>query len=250
MSALQIAPDTTSLTRMAADLIATIARDAIATNGRFTIALSGGSTPRSVYTLLATDEFTGRIDWPCVHVFWGDERCVPPNDAESNYRMAKEALLERVPLPPANIHRMHGEDDPQQAAEAYGRTLRSWFGGNPEDGPPPAGFDLVLLGMGDNGHTASLFPGMAAVREQQRWVMAENVQAVSGWRMTLTPVIINAASNVAFLVAGQAKAARLHEVLETPPQPDVLPAQAIQPASGRLTWLLDAAAASRLTRRR
>jgi 6-phosphogluconolactonase len=248
MAVLQVEPDTASLTRAAADFIAGIARDAIATNGRFTIALSGGDTPRPVYTLLASDEFSGQIEWPRVHVFWGDERCVPPNDAESNYRMAKEALLDRVPLLPANIHRMHGEDDPKQAAAAYGRTLCTFFGGDPAGGPPPAGFDLVVLGMGDNGHTASLFPGEAAAREQQRWVMAENVEALSEWRITLTPVIINAAANVAFLVSGHAKAARLQQVLESRPQPDVLPAQAIRPTSGRLTWLLDAAAASNLTR--
>lgn len=246
-TAIQVAPDPASFARTAAEQITAIARDAIAAGGRFTIALSGGNTPRPIYALLATDQFSRQIDWARVQVFWGDERCVPPDDPESNYRMAKETLLDHVPLPPANVHRMHGEDDPVQAAAAYGQALRSVFGGDPEGGPPPSGFDLVLLGMGDNGHTASLFPGEAAVREQQRWVVAEQIAAVSMWRMTLTPPILNAAANVTFLVAGADKAEPLHQVIEGPYQPDVLPSQAIRPVHGSLTWLLDEAAAARLT---
>jgi 6-phosphogluconolactonase len=248
MSDIQVAPDPTSFARMAAEHIAALAGEAITTNGRFTIALSGGNTPRPVYALLATAELAKQIDWASVQVFFGDERCVPPDHPESNYRMAKEALLDHVPLPPENVHRMRGEDDPTRAATEYGQELQRVFGGDPDGGPPPAGFDLILLGMGDNGHTASLFPGTAAIHEQKRWVMAVYAEAVSMWRLTLTPAIINDATQVTFLVAGQAKADTLRQVLEGPYQPDLLPAQVVKPTHGRLTWLLDQAAASRLTR--
>jgi 6-phosphogluconolactonase len=247
MTDIQVSPDLNALVRASAEQIADIAERAIATNGRFTIALSGGSTPRPVYALLATDEFSRRIDWSRVQVFWGDERCVPPNDPQSNYRMAKEALLEHVPLPEANIHRMHGEEDPTQAAAEYGRELQAVLGGDAEGGAPPAGFDLILLGMGDNGHTASLFPGKTALHEEKRWVVAEYIEAVSMWRITFTPVLINAAATVTFLIAGTQKAEVLHQVLEGPYQPDVLPSQIVKPLHGQLVWLLDKAAASRLT---
>ncbi|MGH2585100.1 MAG: 6-phosphogluconolactonase [Dehalococcoidia bacterium] len=247
MTDIQVEPNLDALVRAATEQIAGIAESAIAANGRFTIALSGGNTPQPVYRLLATDEFSRRIDWSRVQVFWGDERCVPPNDEESNYRMAKEALLDHVPLPPANVHRMRGEEDPAQAAAQCGRELQAVFGGDAEGGAPPAGFDLILLGMGDNGHTASLFPGKTAMHEEKRWVVAEYIEAVSMWRITFTPVLINAAATVTFLVAGTQKAEVLHQVLEGPYQPDVLPSQIVKPVHGQLVWLLDQAAASRLT---
>jgi 6-phosphogluconolactonase len=184
-----------------------------------------------------------------VQVFFGDERGVPPDDPRSNYHMVRTALLERVPLPAANIHRIRGEEDPERAAADYAATLQRTFGGDAAaGGPPPEGFDLILLGMGDNGHTASLFPGLAAVTERRRWVMALYVEVAGLWRITLTPVIINAARKTAFLVAGAPKAEMLHRVLEGPYQPVVLPSQIVKPTSGELHWLVDAPAAARLGR--
>jgi len=174
-----------------------------------------------------------------VHVFWGDERCVPPEHPESNYRLAREALLDHVPLPLANIHRIHTEREPAQAAADYERTLRRFFG--PGNAPR---FDLVLLGLGTDGHTASLFPGTPAVQEHERWVVAHYVPSLAAWRVTLTPAVLNAADQVTFLVAGAEKAGVLDRVLNGPCQPDVLPAQVVRPAGGSLLWLVDAAAQS------
>ncbi len=237
-----VLPDRAGLMRAAADKFIKVAGRAQAAHGRFSVALSGGSTPAALYTLLAAPDFARQVDWARVHVFWGDERCVPPDHPQSNYRMAKETLLSRVPLPAENIHRIHGENDPKQAAMAYEELLRGFLKGE--------SLDLVLLGMGDNGHTASLFPGLPGVTEPVRWVLAQYVEVVSMWRVTLTPVVINAAHYVAFLVAGAEKADRLRDVLEGPAQVEVLPSQAIQPATGELWWLVDAAAAARLERHR
>ncbi len=162
--------------------------------------------------------------------------------------MVRETLLDEVPIPVSNIHRIRGEEDPEKAAAAYGKELRTFFGVNAIDGSPRLGFDLILLGMGDNGHTASLFPGLPAVSERQRWVMAQYVEVVPMWRITLTPVVCNAAENVLFIVSGAEKAERLHDVLEGPFQPEVLPAQIIRPAAGRLLWFVDRTAAARLRR--
>jgi 6-phosphogluconolactonase len=221
------------------------AAEAITASGRFAIALSGGSTPRGLYALLATDAFARRVDWSRVHVFFGDERCLPPDHPDSNARMARETLLDRVPVPATSIHRLRGEDDPEHAASEYERTLQAFFGqGGPGYSAPAAGFDLILLGMGENGHTASLFPRLPAVSETAHWVMAQYVAEVASWRITLTPVVINAAAEVIFLVSGAEKAAMLHQVLVGPVQPEVLPAQAIKPIRGRLIWMVDEAAAA------
>ena len=244
--AIEVFPDRQRLIQAAAGHIVRLASEGAAKSEMFTIALSGGLTPRPLYTLLATQTFAKRIDWPRVHVFWGDERCVPPEDPRSNYRAARETLLDSVPLPPGNIHRIHGEKEPQLAAAAYEQELRSFFGSRVPDEPPPVGFDLVLLGMGDNGHTASLFPGMTAVTERVRWVMAQYVEMVSMWRITLTPVVINQAKNVTFVVSGAEKACLLRDVLEGPIQPEMLPAQIIRPARRRPLWLIDKAAAGYL----
>jgi 6-phosphogluconolactonase len=243
MAEIEIFPGRLELAQAAAEQFIGLAARAVASRGRFTVALAGGSTPRPVYSLLTTEAFAGRLDWSRVHIFWGDERCVSPDDPQSNYRMARETLLDAVGVPPGNIHRIRGEDDPRRAAAAYEQELREFFGHS-------AGFDLVLLGMGADGHTASLFPGLAAVTEGSRWVMAQYVEAVSMWRITLTPAAINAAENVTFIVSGADKAERLREVLEGPSRPEALPAQAIKPISGRLLWLVDEAAAASLTRRR
>lgn len=249
MSRITVYPDHASLIAGATDLIVELAAKAIAERGRFTLALSGGSTPRPVYARLATEDFRDRIDWPKVQIFFGDERCVPPDNPQSNYHMVRTALLDQVPVRPGNIHRIRGEEAPEKAAADYTGTLQHQFGGDIAfGGSPPEGFDLILLGMGDNGHTASLFPGLAAVTETVRWVMALYVEVAGMWRVTMTPVIINAARQVVFLVSGTEKAEMLQRVLEGPYQPAVLPSQIIKPVSGGLHWLLDAPAATRLQR--
>jgi 6-phosphogluconolactonase len=232
--------DPDALMQAAAAEFVRIAAEATLASGRFVVALAGGSSPAGLYDTLAADPYARQIDWARVHVFWGDERCVPPGHPASNYRVAREHLLDRVPVPAGNVHRIHGEDDPAAAALAYEQELRETFA--TREGPPRpapgARFDLVLLGMGDDGHTASLFPGTAAVRERERWVVAHHVAAASMWRISLTPVVIDTAAEVAFLVVGHEKATTLRRVLEGPYQPEALPAQAIAPHAGRLRWLV------------
>jgi len=241
----EVLPDVAALAARAAERFVTTAAEAVRTSGRFTVGLSGGRTPERLYALLATPGIAARVDWPRVHVCWGDERCVPPTDAASNFRLAHDALLRHVPVPAANVHRIRGELDPAAAASAYESELRELF-------PPTAGrspgarFDLLLLGLGTDGHTASLFPGLTAVRERDRWVAAEYVPAVSMWRVTLTPVAINAAAEIVFLVSGREKAPALRGVLRGPPDPAHWPAQAVVPGDGRLRWLVDAAAGESL----
>ena len=242
----RIFPDAEALVEGASSYIAEQLTQAVAERGRATIALSGGNTPKRIYGRLAASPDRDRVDWPRVHVYFGDERCVPPDHPDSNYRMARLTLLDHVPLPPGNVHRIRGEEEPARAAELYSAELESAFGASSAAGPRSASFDLVLLGLGEDGHTASLFPGLPAVTERSHWVVAHYVEAVKMWRITLTPVVLNAARNVAFIVSGAAKAAVLSKVLEGPFQPELLPSQIIRPTHGNLCWLLDAAAASRL----
>jgi 6-phosphogluconolactonase len=233
---------------VAAERFVVAASAAIASTETFSVALSGGTTPQALFALLASPAYASRVQWPRVHVFWGDERCVPPADDESNYRMARDLLLDHVPVRAANIHRIRGEENPEAAAEQYERELRAAFE-TPTGRPRIAAgsrFDLVLLGLGTNGHTASLFPHMQAVREQTRWVMAEHIDALQMWRVTLTPAILNCAGEILFLVTGKDKAAILRRVLYGAREMGDLPAQAIAPTDGRLRWLLDAAAAAEL----
>jgi 6-phosphogluconolactonase len=242
-----VLPDPATLMRAEAERSVMLARDAIAAHERFDIALAGGSTPRRLYELLAEPPYVDRIDWARVHVFWGDERCVRPDDPRSNYRMTRESLLDAVPIPEENIHRIRGEDEPHRAARDYEQELRGLFG--KPDGPPERSFDQVLLGMGEDGHTASLFPGSPAVTERVRWVLAQHVdQPLPMWRITLTPVVLNAAADVTFLVAGAAKAERLREVLSDEPRDRVLPAEVIRSQGGPVHWMVDAAAGARLGR--
>ena len=236
MSDLRIFDDAATLMRAAANHVIQCAQTAIQEHGRFTLALSGGSTPRALYQRLAE---TGGLEWDKLQVFWGDERCVPPDNPDSNYRMARESLLDAVPLPTENIHRIHAELKPVQAAEAYDAMLRAVFGQDVR-------FDLILLGMGDDGHCASLFPESAALDEQEALVVANYVAKLDSWRITLTAPTINRAAHVAFLVAGEAKAEALQAVLEGPYQPRIYPAQLIAPESGDLVFLVDGAAASLL----
>ncbi|HEX4954719.1 MAG TPA: 6-phosphogluconolactonase [Thermoanaerobaculia bacterium] len=244
----EVFPTREALLAAAAERFAAAAGAAIAARGRFVVALAGGATPEGLYARLAAEPHASRIDWSRVHVFWGDERAVLPGDGASNYRMAREALLDRVPLRPEQIHRIRGEAEPAVAAAAYERELREAFA-TPTGPPrtmPGARFDLVLLGLGQDGHTASLFPGAEALHERELWVRAERAPAAPPWRITLTPMVVNAAAEVVFLVAGRDKAAALRRVLTEPPQPDLLPAQGIRPTAGSLGWLVDAAATAEL----
>ncbi len=246
LTGFEVLPTADALMHAAAELWVSAAASAIAASGRFAVALSGGATPRGLYRLLADDPYASGVDWSCVHVFFGDERCVPPDDPASNYRMAREALLARVPIKEEAVHRIRGEDEPAAAAAAYERDLRAAFA--TPDGPPRLSpgsrFDLVMLGLGEDGHTASLFPGTAALRESARWVVAVHPAGLPTARVTLTPAVINAASDVVFLVSGRARAATLRRVREGPRQPAALPAQIIAPRAGRLRWLVDAGAAA------
>ena len=229
----------------AAEETAHIAGESICTHGEFTLCLSGGSTPAATYDLLAT-RFHLSVDWKEVQFFWGDERCVPPDDPESNFAMANRTMLSKLALKPDQVHRMRGEEEPARAAKAYEEELRKHFGG--ADGEFPR-FDLIMLGLGDNRHTASLFPGDSALHETQRMVVAVEVDAAPRKRLTLTPPVINNAQRVMFLVAGQGKAAAVKDVLEGPRDPDRFPAQIVAPHDGEVIWMLDTAAASLLSRR-
>ena len=245
---LEVLPDAQLLADAAAHRFVVAANAAIQGRGEFIVALSGGSTPRRVYSRLATEPLVSNVDWSRVHILWGDERCVPPDHEASNFRMARETLLDHVPVPEANVHRIRGEDDPAEAAVTYERVLRTVL--RTPSGPPrtaPASrLDLVFLGLGSDGHTASLFPGGASLRAKAQWVAAEYVQAALMWRVTLTATVINAAAQVAFVVSGDAKASIVRKVLEGPNQPENVPAQLIVPTDGRLCWLLDAPAAAGL----
>ena len=227
--------DAADLARAAAEHFVALAGRTVATRGQFTVALAGGSTPRAAYALLARDEFAARVDWLRVHVFWGDERCVPPDHPDSNYRMARETLLDHVPIPTDNIHRIQGELNPDQAASIYQDELQAVLGTGER-------FDLILLGMGVDGHTASLFPGTTALEERERAVVAVYVEKMQRWRVTLTLPIINAARHVLFLVSGDAKAGVLAQINAGVR----LPASLVQPSHGELTWLVDQNAASNL----
>lgn len=237
----RVLDDAEGVARSAAERFVELARDAISARERFSIALAGGSTPKRTYELLAGDEHKERVDWSKVHIFFGDERCVPPDHAESNYRMANEVLISRVPVPSRNVHRINGQGDAIANASLYEDELRTYF----DDASWPR-FDLVLLGMGDDGHTASLFPGTNALGEARAWVAANWVEKLNTYRITLTAPAINHAANIIFLVSGAGKSERLSEVLRGARDPQKLPSQLIQPENGSLVWLADKAAASQL----
>jgi len=219
------------------------ANEAVAQRGRFTIALSGGSTPKNLHTLLATNA-RNSLPWDRTFFFWGDERHVPPTDPDSNYRMAEETLLSKIPVAAANVFRIPAENpDAAAAAEAYEQTLRKFFALQPGQFPR---FDLILLGMGPDGHTASLFPGSAALQEKSRLVVANWVEKFKTNRITLTLPVLNAAYCVAFLVSGTEKAAALRAVLEGDAPGEQYPSKLVRPTDGKLIWLVDRAAASGL----
>ena len=221
----------------------TLPTESIKTRGRFRVALSGGSTPRPVYQALATTVFSGRVDWDHVEIFWGDERYVPSDDRESNYRMAAEALLRHIPIPSGNIHRVRTEiSPPQDAASEYEEEIRQSFG----DSVSVPQLDLVYLGLGTNGHTASLFPHSPALHESSRLVVADFVAEVNTWRISMSAPLLNRGRTVAFLIAGQEKARVLRDVLLGPRDPERLPAQIINP-TGKLLWLVEESAAALLS---
>ena len=238
--------DAEALAQAAAAELVRIASHEVAERGSFTLVLSGGSTPRKLYGLLADVKapFREQVPWERTHVFFGDERHVPPDHPESNYRMAREALLAEISI--ASTHRIHGEEpDAFHAATAYEAELRRFFGISALDAAPPQ-FDLVLLGLGPDGHTASLFPGSAALEERRRWAVASFVEPLRTWRITLTLPVINRAREVLFLVSGSEKADVLARVLDPAPGAELLPARRVQPEAGALLWMVDRAASSGL----
>ena len=232
------------LFQAAAEEVIGAATGSIAKRGRFTIALSGGSTPRSLYTLIAANA-SANLPWDKIFFFWGDERHVPPTDAESNYRMAQETLLSKVPVPAGNIFRVPTEDpDASAAAAAYEQTLQEFFAVEPGKFPR---FDLILLGMGPDGHCASLFPETAALQEKSHLVVANWVEKFKTYRITFTLPVLNAAREVMFLVSGADKAPALHEVLEGSAPGEKYPCKLVRPSDGKLIWFVDRAAASELS---
>ncbi len=229
----------------AAELFADAVVKAAQARGVARVAISGGTTPKAMFALLAdaSQPFAKQVPWDKLELFWVDERCVPPDDAESNYRMTREALLSKVPLAAERVHRMEGELEPEVAAARYEAAIRNGF---KLEGAETPTFDLVLLGMGDDGHTASLFPHTEALDEMSHIVVANYVPQKDTWRITLTWPVINQARQVAFLIEGAGKAQVLHDVLLGAYEPERYPSQIIRPASRRLTFLLDAAAAAKL----
>jgi len=242
---LHIFADAQELVQAAAQLFLQLGQRAIAERKRFLVALSGGSTPKALYATLTSAHIAHRLDWTKVHFFFGDERGVPPEHPESNFGLAQTMLFEPLQIPPSSIHRMQGEQSPEAAAINYERILRQ-LTATPEDQWPV--LDLVLLGMGDDGHTASLFPGTPAVTEPTRWVVPGSAPQGTRSRITITLGVINHASVILFLVTGRNKAPVVQRILErSADDPSPYPAASVQPEHGRLLWYLDRAAAAELT---
>lgn len=237
---LLVTPDPPALFEAAAELFLHAATEAIKERALFSVALSGGSTPKALFQLLATDPWRLRVDWRKTHLFWGDERWVPSTDSRSNYHMTNKALLSKVPIPAENIHRVQTDGgEPQEAAAKYESEIRTLLGSDPQ-------FDLNLLGLGTNGHTASLFPHRPTLETRDRLVVADYVDEVQMYRITFTVPLINASRNILFLLGGKDKAEVLKEVLRGPHNPQQLPAQLIEAPRGTLTWLTDEATASEI----
>ncbi|MDU0459122.1 MAG: 6-phosphogluconolactonase [Geobacteraceae bacterium] len=241
---IRVCDDLEAVSHAAAELFAAEAQQAVKARGRFLVALAGGATPQRTYELLAQEPFRDPVPWQNTHIFWGDERCVPADDPRNNARMAYQALLKHVPVPSAQVHPMVCDSSPHGAAVEYEALLRDLF-----IAAPPR-FDLVLLGLGKDGHTASLFPGTPALEEQQRLVAEVYVAEEGLHRLTLTAAVINQAALVVFLVSGYSKAAILRNVLEDASDPRSLPARLIKPAHGGLLWLVDRDSASLLQSRK
>jgi 6-phosphogluconolactonase len=234
---IRVADDGQALAQMAAGLIVQASAQSVGRKGSFAIALSGGSTPKVTFNLLAQEPLRSQVDWTRWDVYWGDERCVPPDHADSNYKMAFDAMLSKVPVLPHNIHRIKGEIDPNAAAIEYGQLLKAKFG----DG----GMDLVMLGMGPDGHTLSLFPGTAALAEKNHRCVANWVEKFKTFRVTMTAPFVNKAKQLCVIVGGADKRDRVREVLDGPNEPQRLPIQLIDPApcGGEFIWMMDRTAA-------
>lgn len=237
---LHIFETATALYQAAAEFIIQLSNDSVAARGRFSISLSGGNTPEALYSLLSGHPYCEQIPWSKVYVFWGDERCVPLNDSRNNAGRARSMLLDKIPIPSSNIHLIPTDMPPEKAAAVYEKELNSFFG---ED---PWCFDLVLLGLGENGHTASLFPNTDVIEEQAEGVRSLYLKEEKIFRITMTAPLINRARNLLFLVTGSKKNKILKTILEGPFQPDTYPAQLIRPQDGQLLWFADRAAASSL----
>jgi len=242
---IQIVENEKAVSRTAAEMMVSLVLKRLKSKESFAVSLSGGSSPKNMFALLANDAaLRNRMPWDRVHFFWGDERHVAPDHADSNYRMTNEAMLSRVPVPPENIHRIRAEKpDAGKAAEDYEQELRRFFKLGTEQLPP---FDCVFLGMGPDGHTASLFPGTKALHERERLVVSNWVDKFQSYRITMTTPVLNNADLVIFLVSGEEKAEPLRVVLEGQKQSDLLPSQLIEPTHGKLLWLVDQAAAGLL----
>ncbi len=237
--------DAAALSHAAAQHFVDCAKAAVAQHGKARVAISGGSTPKSTFALLAdpAQPYRAEMPWEKLEIYWVDERCVPPDDADSNYRMTRETLLDKVPIPSSQVFRMQGELDPEEAAAKYESVIRGQFRLEGAQGPV---FDMLALGMGDDGHTASLFPHTEAIHELGRIVVANHVPQKQTWRITLTWPVIVEARDLFFLIAGKDKADPLQRVLQGPYDPETLPSQLIQPRSGKLLMLLDKTAAANL----
>ena len=240
---IQILSDLETISHQAASLFVKAARNAIDRKMRFVAAISGGSTPTRLYTLLGSAEYSSPVDWQRVHFFWVDERCVPKDHEESNFKTAFDTLLSKITIPGENIHRIRGEEDPDKAAIDYEENVRKFFGilGLPM-------FDLVILGMGEDGHTASLFPGSKSLEEKGRLVVPVYLEKPKINRITLTLPVLNHAAQIFFLVSGRSKATVLFEILGDGHKKDQYPAGLIRPAQGRLLWLIDQEASGKLKR--
>ena len=237
---LQVYSDAQQLSQAAAKWIAGLIAETLKVRDRFTIALSGGSTPKLLHKILAAAPYKDQIDWSKMHIFWGDERAVPFEDERNNAKMAYDTLLNFVPVPPSQIHVMRTDIGPEESAIDYEKILHQYFDKTPNT------FDLVLLGMGDDGHTLSLFPGTAIVHEEKAWAKAFFLPAQDMYRITLTKTIVNQAAHIAFLTTGTGKAHALREVLKGAYNPDLYPSQEIKPVNGELHWFVDEAAAAGL----
>lgn len=241
---LHVLDDPAALGRAVAAHWISIADDARKQRGGFHVALAGGSTPRMLYELMASADFRDSTDWRATHIYFGDERCVPPDHHDSNYRMARETLLRHVDIPAGQVHRIEAErTDREAAARDYAQTLEHRLPTSGDRGPPC--FDLVLLGLGADGHIASLFPGTDALDERERLVVPVRIESTGAWRISLTFPVINAARSVAIMVAGEAKAAIVGDVLNNPRDEPRYPVERLTPG-GRLAWFVDRAAAARL----
>ncbi len=236
----KVFPDSEALSRAGTDFFVRSANESVAERGRFSVVLSGGSTPMRLYELLAMPDYFDSVPWDKTHIFWGDERCVPLDDPRNNAHNAIGKLLDKVPLAPERIHRIESDKTPQEAAKRYEESLRDYFG---DDAPS---FDLILLGLGENGHTASLFPGTPILRETKRWVADVYVAEQKMHRVSLTLPVINRAARIVFLVSGMKKANVLREVIEKTDIGVQLPASLITPVRGELYWFCDREAAALL----